>query len=117
MERKLHDMRYRQDCGSTKYGTIRKASFDPKLSYHKEDSAYERILYEMAGNEADCKHPSDKGENDMETVRLAALYAERGRGVVAADLAGQKDFMQQIHLQMYSEMPFERGVPFTIHAR
>ena len=24
----------------------------------------------MAGNEADCKHPSDKGENDMETVRL-----------------------------------------------
>lgn len=46
------------------------ASFDLKLSYHKEDSAYERILYEMAGNEADCKHPSDKGENDMETVRL-----------------------------------------------
>ena len=24
----------------------------------------------MAGNEADCKYPSDEGENDMETVRL-----------------------------------------------
>ena len=29
VERKLHDMRILgQDCGSTKYGTIRKASFD-----------------------------------------------------------------------------------------
>ncbi len=46
----------------------------------------------------------DNKDANMETVRLAALYAERGRGVVAADLAVQKDFMQQIHLQMYSGM-------------
>ena len=46
----------------------------------------------------------DNKDANMETVRLAALYAERGRGVVAADLAGAEG-----HLQMYSEMPFREA--------
>ena len=74
---------------------------DESRKYWKSYSCHNLILC--------CMRSDDNKDANMETVRLAALYAERGRGVVRQTLQGQKDFMQQIHLQMYSEMPFREA--------
>ena len=53
---------------------------DESRKYWKSYSCHNLILCRMRSD--------DNKDANMETVRLAALYAERGRGVVAADLAG-----------------------------
>ena len=58
----------------------------------------------------------DNKDANMETVRLAALYAERGRGVVAADLAGAEGLYATDTFADVFRDAVQRGVPFTIHA-
>ena len=52
----------------------------------------------------------------METVRLAALYAEEGSGVVAADLAGAEGLYATDTFADVFRDAVQKGVPFTIHA-
>ena len=58
----------------------------------------------------------DNKDANMETVRLAALYAERGRGVVAADLAGAEGLYATDTFADVFRDAVQKGVPFTIHA-
>ncbi|MDO5339711.1 MAG: adenosine deaminase [Eubacteriales bacterium] len=58
---------------------------------------------------------SNKYEN-METIRLAALYAEKGYCVVAADLAGAEGLYATDTFTDVFRDAVQRGVPFTIHA-
>lgn len=63
-----------------------------------------------------CMRADDNKAANMETVRLAALYAQDGRGVVAADLAGAEGLYATDTFADIFRDALQRGVPFTIHA-
>lgn len=64
-----------------------------------------------------CCMRSDNNRNEnMETIRLAALYAEKGHCVVAADLAGAEGLYATDTFADVFMDAVQRGVPFTIHA-
>ena len=76
--------------------------------YWKSYSCHNLILCCMRSD-------SNKNEN-METIRLAALYAEKGHCVVAADLAGAEGLYATDTFADVFRDAVQRGVPFTIHA-
>lgn len=63
-----------------------------------------------------CMRSDDNKNANMETIRLAALYAERQRGVVAADLAGAEGLYATDAFTDVFRDAVQRGIPFTIHA-
>lgn len=81
---------------------------DESRKYWKSYSCHNLILC--------CMRSDDNKDANMETVRLAALYAERGRGVVAADLAGAEGLYATDTFADVFRDAVQRGVPFTIHA-
>ena len=81
---------------------------DESRKYWKSYSCHNLILC--------CMRSDDNKDPNMETVRLAALYAERGRGVVAADLAGAEGLYATDTFADVFRDAVQRGVPFTIHA-
>ena len=81
---------------------------DESRKYWKSYSCHNLILC--------CMRSDDNKDANMETVRLAALYAERGRGVVAADLAGAEGLYATDTFADVFRDAVQKGVPFTIHA-
>ena len=81
---------------------------DESRKYWKSYSCHNLILC--------CMRSDDNKDANMETVRLAALYAERGRGVVAADLAGAEGLYATDTFADVFRDAMQKGVPFTIHA-
>ena len=81
---------------------------DESRKYWKSYSCHNLILC--------CMRSDDNRPENMETVRLAALYAERQRGVVAADLAGAEGLYSTDTFADVFREAVQRGVPFTIHA-
>ena len=81
---------------------------DESRKYRKSYSCHNLILC--------CMRSDDNKDANMETVRLAALYAERGRGVVAADLAGAEGLYATDTFADVFRDAMQKGVPFTIHA-
>ncbi len=81
---------------------------DESRKYWKSYSCHNLILC--------CMRSDDNKDANMETVRLAALYAEEGSGVVAADLAGAEGLYATDTFADVFRDAVQRGVPFTIHA-
>lgn len=81
---------------------------DESRKYWKSYSCHNLILC--------CMRSDDNKNANMETIRLAALYAEKGRGVVAADLAGAEGLYATDTFTDVFRDAVQRGVPFTIHA-
>ena len=81
---------------------------DESRKYWKSYSCHNLILC--------CMRSDDNKDANMETVRLAALYAERGKGVVAADLAGAEGLYATDTFADVFRDAVQKGVPFTIHA-
>lgn len=81
---------------------------DESRKYWKSYSCHNLILC--------CMRSDDNKDANMETVRLAALYSEKGRGVVAADLAGAEGLYATDTFADVFRDAVQKGVPFTIHA-
>ena len=81
---------------------------DESRKYWKSYSCHNLILC--------CMRSDDNKDANMETVRLAALYAERGRGVVAADLAGAEGLYATDSFADVFRDAVQSGVPFSFHA-
>lgn len=81
---------------------------EESIKYWKSYSCHNLILC--------CMRSDDNRSANMETIRLAALYAEKGRGVVAADLAGAEGLYATETFADVFRDAVQRGVPFTIHA-
>ena len=84
------------------------AGLDDSRKYWKSYSCHNLILC--------CMRSDDNKDANMETVRLAALYAEEGSGVVAADLAGAEGLYATDTFADVFRDAVQKGVPFTIHA-
>jgi len=61
-----------------------------------------------------CMRGADNQEENLHTIRMAAMYL--GRGVAAVDLAGAEALFPTSDFEAVFAYAKELGVPFTIHA-
>ncbi|RDU23721.1 adenosine deaminase [Anaerosacchariphilus polymeriproducens] len=117
----VSDLCERLETQGLVYAEIR---FAPQLHLQKGLSQEEVVCAALAGiKNSDyfqakiilcCLRMEDNEAENMETVRLAACYKDRG--VVAADLAGAEALHKTEKFSKVFETAVQLGVDFTIHA-
>ena len=84
------------------------AGLEESRKYWKAYSCHSLILC--------CMRSDNNKTANMETIRLAALYAQKDRGVAAADLAGAEGLYKTDSFRDVFREALMQGIPFTIHA-